>query len=78
MARLDLIRFDTGAFGLQEVDDDGELLTLYNETADQLEFGNQAWTFVRTLAEGEDYDPEESDDFWRAIDGAEEITPSAP
>jgi hypothetical protein len=75
MARLDLIRYDDGRYGLQEVDDAGELLTLYNDTADQIDFGKRSWTFVRTLAEGADYDETEPDDFWRAIEGVGEITP---
>ena len=75
MARLDLIKFDTGEFGLQEVNDEGALTTLWDHEADQLAFGICAWTFVRTLAEGDDYDKDEPDDFWRAIDGVVEITP---
>jgi hypothetical protein len=75
MARLDLIRYDDGNYGLQEVSDTGALLRLYNETADQLEFGKRSWTFIRTLAEGADYDENEPDDFWRAIEGVEEIAP---
>ena len=77
MARLDLIKFDSGEYGLQEVDDAGKLTTLFNHEADQLEFGTRSWDFVRTLAAGVDYDPDDTDDFWRALDGVPEITPRA-
>ena len=75
MARLDLIRFTSGAYGLQAVDDHGALMALWDHEADQLAFGKRSWEFVRTLAEGDAYDPDNSDDFWRALDGVPEITP---
>ena len=75
MARVDLIQFDSGEYGLQEVDDDGALTALFNHEADQLEVGTRSWAFVRTLAEGDDYDPDDADDFWRALEGVHEITP---
>ena len=77
MARLDLIKFDTGAFGLQEVDDNDNILALYDENADQLPFQKRSWTFVRTLA-GAGYDHTDPDDFWHAIEGVDEITPREP
>jgi hypothetical protein len=75
MARLDLIRFDTGEYGLQEVNDEDALVTLWDHEADQLAFGMRSWTFVRTLAEGDAYDPDDRDDFWNALEGVVEITP---
>jgi len=75
MARLDLIKFANGQYGLQAVDDDGKLTTLWDHEADQLEFQQRSWEFVRTLAEGDAYDPDNADDFWRALDGVPEITP---
>jgi hypothetical protein len=76
VARLDLIQFvDSQEYGLQEVDDDGGLAGLWNHEADQLEYGKRAWVFVRTLAEGNAYDADNPDDFWRAIEDVPEITP---
>lgn len=84
MARLDLIQFKTGTFGLQEVDDRGTITALWDHEADYLALGRRAstvvrtWTVVRTLAQGEAYDPDAPDDFWRALAGVAEITPAEP
>jgi hypothetical protein len=75
MARLDLIRFDSGAYGLQEVDDQGKLTALWNHEADQLEFQERSWEVIRTLAQDDAYDPDDPDDFWRALFGVPEISP---
>jgi hypothetical protein len=72
---LDLIRFETGEYGLQEVHDDGTLTTLWDHEADQLDFGKRSWTFIRTRAEGEWYNPDDPDDFWQSLEGVREIPP---
>lgn len=78
--RLDLIRFTelhgkpVNSFGLQEVDEDGGLVNLFDNEADQLNGHPKAtFEFVRTLGE-----MDEADDFWSLIDGVKEITPMEP
>lgn len=78
MSRLDLVRFDNGKFGLQEIDDEGFLTVLWDESATQIHHGARQWAHVRTLASGADYAPDDPDDFWRALDGVGEITPEEP
>jgi hypothetical protein len=75
--RLDLIKFTNlhgkpaNSFGLQEVDEDGNLVHLFDHEADQLNGHPKAnFQFVRTLGEMDD-----SDDFWNLIAGVKEITP---
>lgn len=75
--RLDLIQFTrlhgeaVNSFGLQEVDEDGNLVNLFDHEADQLNGYPQAtFKFVRTLGELRD-----NDDFWHLVDEAPEITP---
>ncbi len=75
MARLDLIKFEDGDFGLQEVNDWGEVTGLWDHEADQLGYEKRSWEVVRTLAEGDGYDPDDPDDFWTALTGVAEITP---
>lgn len=77
--RLDLIKFTrlhgkaVNLFGLQEVDENGNLIHLFDHEADQLNGYSQAtFEFVRTLGEMED-----ADDFWNLVAGAKEITPVA-
>lgn len=75
--RLDLIQFETlhgepcTEYGLQEVDEYGHLVALYDQEADQLNHPNANWTFVRVLG-----DVDDTDDFWRLVEEAPEITPS--
>lgn len=78
MPRLDLIKFthlngqQVNKFGLQEVGEDGKLLNLYDDEADQLtNFPQAKFEFVRTLGNIED-----SDDFWQLVAEAPEITPA--
>lgn len=78
--RLDLIKFTSlhgkpvNQFGLQEVDEDGNLVNLFDHEADQLNGHPQAnFEFVRTLGLMAD-----SDDFWNLVAEAKEITPVEP
>ena len=76
--RLDLIKFKRlhgkpcTEYGLQEVDEKGKLLRLYNNEADQLGFPVATFAFIRTLGTMED-----NDDFWNLIAECKEINPQS-
>lgn len=79
MTRLDLIKFTTRdgkpckEYGLQEVSEDGKLLRLYDNEADQFSsYPNASFKFVRTLGTMDD-----SDDFWNLVAECKQINPQS-
>lgn len=76
MARVNLIQFDSGEYGIAEVEDDDALIALFNDKAAQVDARTRTWRFVRPLAGPADgYDPDDRDTFWTALEGVVELTP---
>lgn len=80
MNNLALIKFTnldgmaSDRYGLQETDEGGQLLRLYDDTATQYPHLPVAdFAFVRDLGQ---LDPDDSDGFWSAIDDVGEIMAS--